>query len=188
MSKKAGNRGEGSEGIQWAAIDRVIRKTVKVAVGEAIVAGRAMAVSNSKEAFKATERRLYAIPVLEKKIADDKAKLVELRTIGSPEYSKSIVRYQRSGYRTSPEEMLEAMVQDLEAKVSMDENELSLIYDILHGFESDPYYRVVVDRYINRYEDEDIAADMDCGASTVWRNRVRIVNDIATLLYGSSGQ
>ena len=64
---------------------------------------------NAKAAFKNTEARLYALPVLKVKIKDDKEKIEELRTYGTPARSKSITRFSKSSTRMDPEEALEAI-------------------------------------------------------------------------------
>lgn len=93
----------------WPDFDAIIQKAVN--------AGRAQGMSIAKDAYKATERRLYALPVLRQKVEDDKEKLEQIKTHGAPERSKSIVRFSRTGYRLTPEEMLEAIIKDLEATI-----------------------------------------------------------------------
>ena len=48
----------------WPDFDAIIQKAVN--------AGRAQGMSIAKDAYKATERRLYALPVLRQKVEDDK--------------------------------------------------------------------------------------------------------------------
>lgn len=162
-----------------------MKALIAEAVNAGLQAGRAQASSTAKDAFKATERRLYALPILERKVVDDKEMLEELRAQGPRERSKSIVRFQRSGNRVSPEEMLDALIQDREATIAAAEYEIADVRRVLETFSEDPFYPTVTGRYIDRYEDEDIAADLNCSASQVWRQRTRIVRDIAILLYGT---
>ena len=75
----------------WPDFDAIIQKAVN--------AGRAQGMSIAKVAYKATERRLYALPVLRQKVEDDKEKLEQIKTHGAPDRSKSIVRFSRTGYR-----------------------------------------------------------------------------------------
>lgn len=44
-------------------------------------------------------------PSWRQKVEDDKEKLEQIKTHGAPERSKSIVRFSRTGYRLTPEEM-----------------------------------------------------------------------------------
>lgn len=58
----------------WPDFDAIIQKAVN--------AGRAQGMSIAKDAYKATERRLYALPVLRQKVEDDKEKLEQIKTHG----------------------------------------------------------------------------------------------------------
>jgi hypothetical protein len=157
---------------------------IEEAVNAGLQAGRAQASSTARDAFKATERRLYALPVLEKKVIADKEKLAEIRENGERWQSKSIARFQRTGYRVTPEEMLEAIIQDLESSIAADEYEIATIREVLETFKEDPFYLAVTGRYMDRKEDEEIAVTLDCSANQVWKQRTRIVSDIAVMLYG----
>lgn len=162
-----------------------IQTLIEQAVKAGLQAGRAQASTTPKDAFKATERRLYALPILEKKVADDKDKLHEIRTTGPHGRSKSVVRFQKSGYRVDPEEMLEAIIRDLEATIATDEHEIATVRRALEGIADDPFYPAVTGRYIDRYDDDDIADDLGCGTTQVWKQRTRLVKDLAVLLYGA---
>jgi hypothetical protein len=165
---------------------RDIESLINAAVKKAFNAGRVDASSSAKDAFKATERRLYAIPILQKKLQNDRENLEEIQNHGLKERSKSIVRFNRTGYRVSPEEMLDAIVQDLEAKIAQTEHEIETLYKAMEAFADDPFYPAVTGRYIERYDDEDIALDLGCGTTQVWKQRSRIVKDISVMLYGVS--
>lgn len=159
---------------------------INEAVNAGLAAGRAQASSTAKDAFKATERRLFAIPILVKKVKGDREKLDEIREHGTHTRSKSIVRFQRSGYRVDPEDMLDAIINDLVATIAADEHEIETVRGAMEAFKDDPYYPAVTGRYIDRYDDEDIATDLKCSANQVWKQRTRIVKDIAVMLYGAS--
>jgi len=162
-----------------------IKKIIDETVNAAFLAGRTQAESTAKNTFKATERRLYALPVLQRKIKNDKELLEEYETHGTHERSKSFVRFQRTGYRASPEQMLDAVISDLKATIATDENEIATVRRALEAFKDDPYYATVTGRYIDRYDEQDIADDLECSTVTVWKQRLRIVKDIAVLLYGA---
>ena len=100
---------------------------VKAIIREAVEAGRLAGMSTARDTYKATERRLYAYRALKQKIIDDTERLEQLKMRGTPEHDKSIVRYSRSGYRMSPEEMLEAVIRDTEAAISSDQYEIDTL-------------------------------------------------------------
>jgi len=171
--KEAVNMGKNN----WPDFDAIIQKAVN--------AGRAQGMSIAKDAYKATERRLYALPVLRQKVEDDKEKLEQIKTHGAPERSKSIVRFSRTGYRLTPEETLEAIIRDLEATIAADEYEIETMERAIARYEKDPYFETVSGRYFDEYEDADIAESLGCSGVTVWKQRNRIVQKIAVILYGS---
>ena len=99
-------------------------------------------------------------------------------------HSKSIVRFTRSGVRLSPDEIMEALVQDMTAAIAADEHEVETIADALRTIESDLYFQTVEGRFIHGKTDDEIAEAIACDPSTVRRNRGRLVRKVAVWLYG----
>lgn len=165
-------------------IPRTIEAIIKKAVIEAIEAGRKLSEQKPKDAFKATERRLYALPDLREKVKRDRERLEELQEHGLRSRSNDIIRFQKSGRRISDEELLEGLIQDLKATIAADEYEIKTIEDALAPLTSDPYFRTVTGRYFDNLTDEEIAKEIPCDPATVWRNRGRLVTRLAVRLYG----
>lgn len=151
---------------------------------KAVEAGRISAERTARDAFKATERRLYAIPDLRAKLKDDEEELEDTRLYGLKERSHSITRFFKSGVRLTPEEILEAVVIDLEASIAATRHELKAMEKAMKSIEADPYYLTVAGRYIERLTDCEIAEKIPCDTVTVWRNRKRLVQRVAVRLYG----
>lgn len=162
-------------------------RSIEEIIKQAVEAGRLSAETTSKDAYKATERRLYALPVLRDKRADDLERLAEIRENGLRHRSKDILRFNRSGSRLSMEEVLEAVTMDLEASIAATEYEIETLERALSRIADDPYYRTVTGRYIDAISDEEIAEDIPCETTTVWRNRKRLVQRLAVWLYGVTG-
>ena len=154
-------------------------------IQKAVNAGRMQDMSVAKDAYKATERRLYAIPVLKLKVKEDREKLEEIKTYGAPQRSKSIVRFSRTGIRLTQEEILEALVMDMEATIAADTYEIECVEKALTAIEADTYYETVKGKYIDGRSDEQIAETILCDYTTVWRNRKRLVQKVAVMLYGA---
>lgn len=154
-------------------------------IRQAVEAGRISAERTAKDAFKATERRLYALPVLRNKRDDDKERLEELKQYGPRGRSKSITQFSKSGVRLTPEEIFEAAVIDLEATIAADEYEIEAMERALATIEKDDYYLTVTGRYIDDLPDERVAELIPCDTTTVWRNRKRLVQRLAVWLYGA---
>lgn len=164
-----------------AYIDASVKNTAE-AVKEACKP--AQQPQNAKTAFKNTEARLYALPVLKVKITDDKEKIEELKTYGTPARSKSITRFSKTGVRLDPEEALEAIIKDKEAAIAADQCEVDELETALDCIRDDPYYATVSGRYFDGLDNEAIGEKVGCDATTVWRNRQRLVKSLAVRLYG----
>lgn len=151
----------------------------------AVEAGRIAGRQAVKDACKATERRLYALPVLREKMADDMEYLSELKQYGPRERSKSVTRFIKDGTRLSRDEIFEAQVLNLEAEIARDQHEIETMEKALEMIKGDVYYKAVTGRYLESKTDDQIAAEIPCDASTVWRNRKRLVQRMAVRLYGA---
>lgn len=168
-------------GKKTPSIDEIIKK----AVGAGLEAGRLSAERSTRNAFKDTERRLYALPTLRQKLEDDKERLEEIKTYGPRSRSKSITRFGKSSVRLTPEEILEAVVTDMEATIAADEYEIERMEKALSIIADDEYVETVTGRYIEGLTDEEIADAIHCDTSTVWRNRKRLVQRLSVWLYGA---
>lgn len=154
------------------------------AITMAVEAGRMAATRTAKDAFKATERRLCSIPDLRDKLKDDEEELEKTRRDGLKERSQCLTRFFKSGVRLTPEEIMEAVVIDLEAAIAATSHELEALDKALASIRDDPYYLAVDGKYIQRMPDSDIAEQIHCDPVTVWRNRKRLVQRVAVRLYG----
>lgn len=160
------------------------QESVENIIYRAVEAGRISAERTARDAFKATERRLYALPDLREKLKEDEEELHDTKLYGLKERSHSITRFFKSGVRLTPEEILEAVIMDLEATIARDRHEKETLEKALASIEGDPYYMAVQGKYIDRLTDEEVAEKIPCDPATVWRNRKRLVQRIAVRLYG----
>ena len=148
-------------------------------------AGRISAERTAKDAFKATERRLYGLPTLKIKLEDDLERLEEFKLYGPRERSKSITRFVKNGNRLTPDEIWEAVLMDMEATIAADRYEIETLERALATVRDDPYYRALSGKYLDDVDDRDIAEALECDTSTVWRHRKRLVQRVAVWLYGA---
>ena len=162
-----------------------VKTAIKEAVNAGLQAGRLQAERVANDAYKATERRLYALPVLVKKVEDNKQRLEELKQTGAPERSKDVIRFTRPGVRLSASEILEALIHDIEAGIASDEAEIDTVKKAVRNIEGDPYYLAVKGRYFEQISDEEISRTIVCDVRTVRRHRSRLVRIVAIWLYGA---
>ena len=120
------------------------------------------------------------------KIKDDEEKIEELRTYGTPARSKSITRFSKSSTRMDPEEALEAIIKDKQACIESDQHEVDVLEEALEIIKPDPYYESVSGRYFEGLDNEAIAESLGCDATTVWRNRQRLIKSLSVRLYGTA--
>ena len=118
-------------------------------------------------------------------VGDNRERLAELKKYGPRGRSKSITRFQKNGVRLSPDEIYDAIHADMEATIAADEYEVEVMERALAVVADDEYYPTVSGRYIEKLPDERVAEIIPCDASTVWRNRKRLVQQIAVWLYGA---
>ncbi len=183
-------------------VDAIIRKTVDAAikadrksfnvqmyiqkaVKEGIEAGRSQAEKKAQNAYKATERKLYAYPDLKAKIQADQEYLQDLQEYGLIRHSADIVRFQKSGVRLSDEDLLEGLIQDIKARIAVNEYEIKSIDDSLDPLTNDQYFRIISGKYFEQLSDDELAEELNCDPSTIRRNRNRLVKRVAIRLFGA---
>lgn len=132
--------------------------SVEKIVEMAVMAGRMAAERAPADAYKATERRLYALPILREKQKWDRERLPKLEG---------------------------AARADLEAAMAVDAYEIETLEWALVNCAGAPYYQTVTGRYFESLDDEQIGKLSHCDVSTVWRNRKRLIQCISVYLYGA---
>lgn len=158
--------------------------SVREIIEQTVERTRIACAGGAKDAHKATEKRLYAYPVIKLKITDLNDKIEEVQEYGAPTTSKSLVRFMKSGVRLTPEEIAEALIQDMTADVARNEVEVETIDKALTTIADDPYAEVVPLRYFECKSDDQIADFLHCDASTVRRNKARLISRLSVFLYG----
>lgn len=163
------------------------KSTVEVEelINKAVAATRLSCIKEVRDVFKATEKRLYAYPVLLAKIADDMEMVEEITLYGVHERSKSITRFIKSGVRLTPDEIKEAVIQDLKAGIANDQHETVRIEKALKQIENDEYKDIIRYKYFEQKTDEEIAELMHCASRTVRAHKSRLVGRLSVFLYGA---
>lgn len=166
---------------------KTTKPTVEEIIQKAVLATRLAAERQTKDAFKATETRLYAYPILAIRIKDKEEELDEIRENGLRQRSKSIVRFQRNGVRLSEEEITEAVIKDLEAQIASDKKECETIKKAVAILDGDPYQDIIKCKYFDGMKDDEIGEVLHCDPRTVRNHKSRLVNRISVFLYGAGG-
>lgn len=161
------------------------RNDIDGIIRTAIEAGRLSAERAPKDAYKATERRLYALADIRAKLADDREALEEVKKYGAEHKSRAVTRFLKFGKQLTPKEALAAVTLDLEAAIAADEHEIEVMERALASIADDERYECVTGRYFDLMTDEEIAERIQCDPSNVWRNRKRLVQRLSVRLYGA---
>lgn len=127
-------------------------------------------------------RRLENLTGLRIRLDKEREKLVRLMEGGLPMRQMAVARFQRSGTRLSEEQIFQALVKDLRARIASDEYELNTAEEALCSVAEDRYYPCVYDRFVLGQEDGEIAAGLGCDESTLRKNRIRLLNTLAVIL------
>ena len=157
-------------------IDEIITKT--------IYATRLDCAQIPKDTYKATEKRLYAYPVIKEKVEHDKEMLERYLAGDKPSKSNWFVRFQKSGVRLSDDEILEVLIQDITAKIAANEYELETIDRAMKIIAGDQYVKVISCLFFEGKTIAETCEEAHCERSTVFRQKSRLVQHIATFLYG----
>jgi hypothetical protein len=166
---------------------RIMTKpTIEQIIHQAVIATRVACERSAGDAFRATENRLYAYPLIWSKVIGDKERLEEIKTNGIPAGRKDIIRFMKAGQRLSSEDIQEAIIQDLSAEIARDECEVEMIEKALTFVENDPYASIIKSKYFEGKNDEEIAELVSCDGRTVRRNKNRLVKRLAVFLYGAT--
>ena len=73
--------------------------------------------------------------------------------------------------RLSDDEIKDALIRDIQARIAADEHEIQVMEEAMAPLKDDPYFLAVSGRYFDRMSDEEIAAKIPCAERTVRRNR-----------------
>jgi hypothetical protein len=164
-------------------VENAITKAMHSVYEKGVERGRAEA----KEIYRLTERRLYAYPALKDNIETYKKDIADLQK-EEPGRSKDLVFFSvhGGGIRLSPDEIQEGRIRQLEGRIYRDEAEIKEIDIALESVKNDPYFPIIDLRYWQQKSDDEIAEIIACDASTVRRNKSRLIRMIAVKLYGAS--
>ena len=159
-------------------IDEIITKT--------IYATRIDCAQTPKDTYKATEKRLYAYPVIKEKVNYDKEILERYLSGEKPSKGNWFVRFQKSGVRLSDEDILDMLTQDIIAKIAANEYELETIDRAMEIISNDQYIKIIFCLYFQGMSIAETCDDAYCDRSTVFRQKSRLVQRLATFLYGTN--
>lgn len=141
----------------------------------------------SMNVYQKTEKILRNYPKLKTVIKDKQKQIKQLRLYGIPKKSKDIVNY-GAATNASPdlklmEEQVEERVTDIRYSIRKTQKYIDVIDNALNIIYDDPYYEVVTLYYFKDKPIDIIAEHIEKDASTVARNKKRLVNNLSLILF-----
>ncbi len=152
-------------------------------------AARLAISADERDPYTQAEGRLYALPMIRARLECSRDERDELASLGIEalrEHSRSLVRLLSPSMRLTPEEIHEAQLAELGARIAADEREVGYMERALAYIEEHPYFEIIKLKYFKCMTDAAIAERLSCDVSTIRRNRKRLVQSVALFLYGSA--
>lgn len=152
-------------------------------------AARLAISADERDPYTQAEGRLYALPLIRARLENNRDERSELAALGIEalrEHSRSLVRLLSPSMRLSAEEIHEAQLAELGARIAADEREVGYMERALAYIEEHPYFEIINLKYFKCMTDAAIAERLSCDVSTIRRNRKRLVQSVALFLYGSA--
>ena len=140
--------------------------------------------------YKRVEILLYNYENLKDAIKQKEEDIEYLEKHGLPEKSKSIVAYSSAGGNSKGDMFLELKEKYIRDKIEI-ERDLRKIDNALNKIRGDKYFKIIELKYLNREDDkietaEELADALDKDRSTIIRNKKRLINKLATILFPES--
>jgi RNA polymerase sigma factor (sigma-70 family) len=166
---------------------KIINKTVDEAVkkaAEAIRKANEEADAGQRNYFKETERLLYSLPALRLKVAQDEEDL-QNNQIVMKRKSVDIIRFSGMGSSGNLHDPEADYIESRKASMERTKREIQRIDRALETIQDDQYYEIIPMKYFDNYTIDDIAERFEKDASTIKRNKNRLVNKLKIVLFGA---
>lgn len=140
--------------------------------------------------YKRVELLLYNYENLKEAVRQKEEAIRELELYGLPEKSKSIVIYNSSGGSSQADRYTE-LKEKYKLEKFETERDLKRIDGALNKIKEDKYFKIILYKYL-RSEEEKISTDdklaemLNKDRTTIVRNRKRLINKLAIILFPES--
>ncbi len=166
-------------------IEEIVRKTIREATN-IIKLQDHKDKKIKKTPFQKTEELLYNYAAFMESIELKRQQINTIKEYGCINKSKSIVKFDSSCINTNIkdlEEKAEEQIQELEYRINNIKKFITVIDDALAKIKTDPYYELIILKYVKNNTYEEIAEKLDKDISTVSRNKNRLINKLKTFLF-----
>lgn len=137
-----------------------------------------------KSTFWKTEQLLYHYKDFQEAIKDKELRIKEIEETGVINKSKSFSIYSTIPYNDLNEsEKVNDLISNLEKSICKTKVFLNIIDNSLSKIKGDMYYDIIQLKYFDKLSGEQIAEKLDIDASTVSRNKNRLINTLKINLF-----
>lgn len=136
--------------------------------------------------FKKTEELLYNYAAFMESIELKRQQIKTIKEYGCINKSKSVVKFDSTCSSLNIkdlDEKAEEQIQELEYRINNIKKFINVIDDALAKIKTDPYYEIILLKYVKNNTYEEIAEKLDKDVSTISRNKNRLINKLKTFLF-----
>lgn len=165
-------------------IDCTVKKAISETVSE--LKRQQLLIDGKQTPFQKTETLLFNYNNFKSAIKEKEEQINDLRQYGVNNKSKSITSFTGgSGYIDvkSEQEKIEDKIESIESSIHTTKTFIRIIDDAIEGLKGDPYYDLISMRYFEGCSREEIAEHFDCDVRTTNRQKNRLVNRLAIVLF-----
>lgn len=159
------------------------RTTAKEVVSELRKQG--LLKNNKQSPFQKTETLLYNYNNFKAAISDKYEQIQTIKELGVPQKSKSITSFSGSGSYEIKSEAAKAdeKIEAIQQSIQTTSNFIKVIDAAIEVLKDDPYFEVISMKYFEGKSREEIAEYFNVDASTISRNKNRLINLLQIRLF-----
>lgn len=165
-------------------IDCTVKKAVAEAVSE--LKRQQLLIDGKQTPFQKTETLLFNYNNFKSAITEKEEQIADLKLWGLKGKSKSITTFSGgNGYIEvkSEQDKVDERIESIESSIHTTKTFIRIIDDAIEGLKDDPYYDLISMRYFEGCSREEIAEHFDVDVRTVNRQKNRLVNKLAIVLF-----
>jgi hypothetical protein len=137
----------------------------------------------AKTPYQKVEYLLYNYNSFKRGIQNKQERIDDIKKHGLGQKSKSITSFGGSGSAKDQEDVVKEQVQSIQRSINSTERCIQNIDDALKRICNDKYAELIPMWYFENQTRDMIAEHLDVDASTISRNKTRLINELKILLF-----
>lgn len=165
-------------------IDCTVKKAISETVSE--LKRQQLLIDGKQTPFQKTETLLFNYNNFQSAVKEKEEQIADLKKYGLNKKSTSITSFTGGdGYIEvkSEQDKADERIESIESSIHVTKTFVRIIDDALSSLKGDPYYDLISMRYFEGCSREEIAEHFDCDVRTINRQKNRLVNRLAIVLF-----